>query len=51
MDEKVLDEEKKDIAERFPEDVHQRSYIVTGDIMEQNPMYAGSEGERKGGNR
>lgn len=50
MDEAVLDAEQKDIAERFPKDVHQRSYIVSGDVMEPNPLYAGSESERKGEN-
>ena len=47
IDEKVLDEEKKDIAERFPEDVHERSYHCFGDEMIPNPKYAGSQGEHK----
>jgi len=48
IDEAILDEEQKDIAERFPDDVHQRSHNVIGDEMIPNPKYAGSESERKG---
>ena len=48
MDEKVLDEEAADLAERFPKDVHQRSYITKDSVSEFNPKYAGSEAEKPG---